>query len=413
MRDLSDGEKAIAAAYVPRLGEEITPVHCGLPRDGCYQRFQGGTIHWSPASGAHPTWGGIQNSWGEHNYERGKLGYPITNERCGLPNGGCYQRFQGGTIHWSPASGAHPTWGGIQNAWARHNWERGRLGYPVTDERCSLPNRGCYQWFQGGTIHWSPASGAHPTWGEIRDIWGNYDYERGRYGYPTSDPRISDDGRISQGFQHGTIRAGMIRAGLPYGIRPDGGKQLIVAHTGSRGDTRGVVELWELRGDARWHRVQYFSGARFGYNGLTPYKREGDGKTPMGQYRLPFGFGTWGAPRGTDIPYRHVDANDQWCSRSSSRYYNEWMESPNRSCPSHDAEVLSRYSQYRHAAVIDYNPHGKAYRGSAIFLHIHGRGSTAGCISISTNQMRTVLRWLDSDEDPRIVIAPRSELDNQ
>jgi uncharacterized protein with LGFP repeats len=43
-----------------------------------------------------------------------------------------------------------------RDVWARQGGEAGRLGYPTTDEICG---GGCYQRFQGGTITWSPASG--------------------------------------------------------------------------------------------------------------------------------------------------------------------------------------------------------------------------------------------------------------
>jgi len=49
-------------------------------------------------------------------------------------------------------------------------------------------------------------------------------------------------------------------------------------------------------------------------------------------------------------------------------------------------------------------------RGSAIFLHVNGRGSTAGCISLSRADMLTILRWLDPARRPRIVMAPLAEI---
>ncbi|SDK78239.1 Lyzozyme M1 (1,4-beta-N-acetylmuramidase), GH25 family, partial [Arthrobacter sp. ok362] len=40
--------------------------------------------------------GGIASAWAAVGGGDGKLGYPTSNEICGLVNGGCYQRFQGG-----------------------------------------------------------------------------------------------------------------------------------------------------------------------------------------------------------------------------------------------------------------------------------------------------------------------------
>ena len=133
----------------------------------------------------------------------------------------------------------------------------------------------------------------------------------------------------------------------------------------------------------------------------------------MGQYRIPFTFGTKVKPKGTKIEYRRADRNDQWCARSGSRHYNTWMSAPNRSCPAKHAEVFSKIPQYSHVAVVDYNSARKAGRGSAIFVHKHGKGSTAGCVSVTGKQMVRLVTWLRPERNPRIVIAPRGELKKQ
>ncbi|WP_253908443.1 Ig-like domain-containing protein, partial [Arthrobacter sp. H41] len=77
------------AARTPILGAASGPVICGLKGGGCYQKFQGGDILWSPATGAHPTYGGIGARWRSMGFENGVLGYPMTGEICGLKDGGC------------------------------------------------------------------------------------------------------------------------------------------------------------------------------------------------------------------------------------------------------------------------------------------------------------------------------------
>ena len=52
-----------AAAAKPALGTSTTPIGCGLVKGGCYQKFQGGTIHYAPGVGAFVTWGGIRAAW--------------------------------------------------------------------------------------------------------------------------------------------------------------------------------------------------------------------------------------------------------------------------------------------------------------------------------------------------------------
>jgi uncharacterized protein with LGFP repeats len=189
-----------------KLGYPTGNETCGLVGGGCYQTFQGGTIHRSTATGAFATWGAIRATWASLSYENGKLGYPTDKETCGLVNGGCYQTFQGGTIHRSTATGAFATLGAIRATWASLNYENGKLGYPTGNEICGLLGGGCYQTFQGGTIHWAPGVGAFATWGAIRATWGSLGYERGRLGYPASaEDCATVSGTCSQRFQNGTI----------------------------------------------------------------------------------------------------------------------------------------------------------------------------------------------------------------
>jgi hypothetical protein len=188
------------------LGYPVGDTRCGLVNGGCFQAFQGGSIYSSPATGAHPVGGAIRGHWGTKNYEKGLLGYPTSDERCGLVNGGCFQLFQGGSIYWSPATGPHAVGGAIRDAWGRLGWERGRMGYPTSDERCGLRDGGCFQRFQGGSVYWSPASGAHSVSSThpITANWAKTGYERGFLGFPVTE-LYSIPGGQAQRFQGGLL----------------------------------------------------------------------------------------------------------------------------------------------------------------------------------------------------------------
>ncbi|NEW42291.1 esterase [Nocardia cyriacigeorgica] len=80
------------------------------------------------------------------------LGAPEEAEESG-PNGGRYQDFVGGTIYWSPDSGAHIVWGDIRETWEENGGANGTLGYPVTDEETTADG-GKKSEFTGGTIVW-------------------------------------------------------------------------------------------------------------------------------------------------------------------------------------------------------------------------------------------------------------------
>ncbi|RAG65523.1 SpoIID/LytB domain protein, partial [Burkholderia multivorans] len=88
----------------------------------------------SPAEAAYPTKGGIGAMHRSLGGDKGRLGPATSPERCTLKDRGCYQTFRSGTIHWTKATGAHATWGAIRAAWQRSGWENGPLGYPTSNE---------------------------------------------------------------------------------------------------------------------------------------------------------------------------------------------------------------------------------------------------------------------------------------
>jgi len=189
-----------------RLGYPVTD-ELGTPnQDGAYNHFQGGSLYWSPPTGAHLVAGAIQDAWAAQGWERSRLGYPVTDE-LGTPNqDGAYNHFQGGSLYWSPPTGAHLVAGAIQDAWAAQGWERSALGYPVTDELGTPNQDGAYNHFQGGSLYWSPPTGAHLVTGAIQDAWAAQGWERSALGYPTSDEAAtaSRTGAFNR-FQHGAI----------------------------------------------------------------------------------------------------------------------------------------------------------------------------------------------------------------
>jgi len=185
----------------PVTGENVAPDNVGH-----YRHYQAGSIYWSPPTGAHESHGAIRGLWAAKGWERSFLGYPATDE-TGTPDGvGRYNHFQGGSIYWTPGTGAHEAHGAIRQLWAARGWERSFLGYPLTDESTTPDGVGRYNHFQGGSIYWTPATGAHEVHGAIRNLWASMGWERSFLGYPTSNELSTEDGtgRFSE-FQHGSI----------------------------------------------------------------------------------------------------------------------------------------------------------------------------------------------------------------
>jgi uncharacterized protein with LGFP repeats len=185
------------------LGYPTAAMVCGLPAGGCAQTFQGGSIFWSEASGAHPSSGGIGATWAASGREGGPLGYPITDLVCGLAAGGCAQIFQGGSLFWSADTGVRMLTGAVNAAYRLHGAERSALRYPTTELACT--GSACSQEFQGGTIAWTSTTGAQPVSGAIFDLWDEQGREAGALGFPTAPARCDlAGGGCAQTFQHGS-----------------------------------------------------------------------------------------------------------------------------------------------------------------------------------------------------------------
>ena len=132
------------------------------------------------------------------------LGKPITPE-TGAPDGvGRYSVFENGSIYWTQSTGAFEVHGVIRNKWQELGWEAGLLRYPITDETPTPDGVGRFNVFEGGSIYWSPSTGAHEVHGVIRDKYKEVGWEAGALGYPTSDEYAVTGGRRSD-FQHGYI----------------------------------------------------------------------------------------------------------------------------------------------------------------------------------------------------------------
>ncbi|MFE3995071.1 L,D-transpeptidase [Streptomyces goshikiensis] len=205
---------------------------------------------------------------------------------------------------------------------------------------------------------------------------------------------------------------------LPHGRGPlperladtGGGSQLITAVAPAPGSTTGRLTWWDRRA-GHWYKAGT-AEARFGANGLTEgaTRTQGTNTTPAGLYALPFAFGIRSAPAGTDYPYRRVTDRSWWCQDNASGSYNRWVEPLPADCAPGEAEHLVTYEkQYAYALLIAFNYERPVRgRGAGIFLHVNGKGATAGCVSVPEPAMRAVLRWADPRRRPHIAIGTES-----
>jgi len=201
-------------------------------------------------------------------------------------------------------------------------------------------------------------------------------------------------------------------------------RQVIVVTADSWRATEGTLTAYERTGDG-WRVVQPEVRAQLGYGGMVrgDRRRQGTGTTPTGIYDILNGFGRKPDP-GTALDYRQVDRDDAWTYNPRvPRTYNIYQDA-DRSWKSYGGYVEELWDmgmQYDYVAVLDYNlPRGpittnargvrvtnnpgNLQRGGGIFLHVDNGNETAGCIAVERAVMRALMRWLDPDESPVIVI---------
>ena len=160
-RSLGGPRSFLGSPFDAGAGTEEQATGKGRIRD-----YENGSILWSPQTGAHEVHGDIRVKWAQHRGTRGILGFP-TSDEMGTPDGrGRYNHFVGGSIYWTPSTGAHEVHGAIRDKWASLGWERSRLGYPITDE-LDGGNGHRHSRFEGGTITWTATAGAVVSYGSI------------------------------------------------------------------------------------------------------------------------------------------------------------------------------------------------------------------------------------------------------
>jgi len=144
----------------------------------------------------------------------------------------------------------------------------------------------------------------------------------------------------------------------------------------------------------------FYNGIKYkcsiGSGGFSNKKKEGDGCTPIGVFRI------------TDILYRKdklkdlvtnynlqiITPSDGWCDDPNSKYYNTKIKFPFEN----SAEQLFRQDdRYDIVCVTDHNQNPTMPRaGSAIFIHVASKdySPTAGCVALCINDLTEILSTL-------------------
>jgi L,D-peptidoglycan transpeptidase YkuD (ErfK/YbiS/YcfS/YnhG family) len=111
------------------------------------------------------------------------------------------------------------------------------------------------------------------------------------------------------------------------------------------------------------------------------------------------------------MPYFQTTKEDKWIDDPESVDYNRHVRGETKA-KSYENLKLDN-DLYKYCMVIEYNtnPIVKG-KGSAIFLHLSEDppGATSGCVAITENSMEWILKWMNPELNPSIIMGNKQTL---
>ena len=165
------------------------------------------------------------------------------------------------------------------------------------------------------------------------------------------------------------------------------------------------------------------SGSAWG-QGLHPaqpdglQKREGDGRSPAGVFRIGDAFGYAHHAR-TGLNYQAMQRTSYCIDVPASPLYNRIVDADTVGTTAVEGSTepmrLDLHNKgdirYREGFVIEHNAQNVSGAGSCIFAHLRRSAgeATAGCTAMEPENMERLLAWLDSRKQPMFVLLPEGE----
>jgi len=159
-----------------------------------------------------------------------------------------------------------------------------------------------------------------------------------------------------------------------------------------RGGAVASAELLQKSDGARdgWRTVFQEADAFIGKNGIGK-AREGDGKTPRGEFRVLYAFGISENP-GTRLNYLPITPTSCACN-AQGEFYNHIIDTARTGGKCIGEKMFRHRLEYRYGLAIDYNADCVFGAGSGIFVHCKGeKPHTEGCIALCEAHMRLLLQ---------------------
>jgi L,D-peptidoglycan transpeptidase YkuD (ErfK/YbiS/YcfS/YnhG family) len=142
-----------------------------------------------------------------------------------------------------------------------------------------------------------------------------------------------------------------------------------------------------------------------GKNGISNKKKEGDGITPRGTFKLTKLFYREDKIKNirAKIKKFKIKKNMGWCDDPKSKFYNKLVKLPSKY--SHE-KLYRKDNIYNIVVVLDYNlnPIIKN-KGSAIFIHVAKKNykTTQGCLGLKQNDLIKLIRIIKKKQKIKII----------
>lgn len=149
----------------------------------------------------------------------------------------------------------------------------------------------------------------------------------------------------------------------------------------------------------------------------APVKKEGDGRSPAGIFKLSYAFGY--LPKDSvswlRFPYKQLTSDIECVDDTSSQYYNTLVSNKEVRKKWNSSEMMKRKDDlYKYGIFVEHDSNPpRAGCGSCIFIHIwEGFGDpTSGCTSMSEENLIKLLHWIDVKKKPLLIQMPQKEFD--
>jgi D-alanyl-D-alanine dipeptidase len=204
--------------------------------------------------------------------------------------------------------------------------------------------------------------------------------------------------------------------------------QIVLVTTKDWTATNGLLRRFERR-EAGWEQIGPSLAVVMGRSGLgwgrgltdpaassQPQKKEGDGRSPAGIFRLPYAFGYAAPDEVPEIKLPYIQCTDtvECIDDTNSVYYNIIKDRGSVEKVDWKSSEKMRMSdnEYKLGIFVAHNTSPPVPgAGSCVFMHIWKGPDhpTSGCTAMSEGAIESLLGWLDPRSNPVLVQLPEDE----